>query len=147
MTGILAGVRVLDLSRMLSGPYATMMMADHGADVIKIEDAGGDTSRANGPFRDDDPAREWAGYFVSLNRSKKSIVLDLKSETGKETLRRLVRTADVLVETFRPGVMERLGLSSAARGTGHGEVGKEGAGRGKGKHARRQRTEEEEEAL
>lgn len=111
MSGILAGVRVLDLSRMLSGPYATMMMADHGAEVIKIEDAQGDTSRANGPFRDDDPDREWAGYFVSLNRSKKSLILDLKSETGKEALRRLVRTADVLLENFRPGVMERLGLS------------------------------------
>ena len=114
MTGILAGVRVLDLSRMLSGPYATMMMADHGAEVIKIEDAQGDTSRANGPFRDDDPAREWAGYFVSLNRSKKSLVLDLKSEAGKETLCRLVRSADVLVENFRPGVMDRLGLSYEA---------------------------------
>jgi len=111
MTGILAGVRVLDLSRMLSGPYATMMMADHGAEVIKIEDAGGDTSRANGPFRDDDPGHDWAGYFVSLNRSKKSLVLDLKSDAGKETLRRLVASADVLVENFRPGVMERLGLS------------------------------------
>lgn len=111
MTGILAGVRVIDLSRMLSGPYATMMLADHGAEVLKIEDAAGDTSRANGPFRDDDPDREWAGYFVSLNRSKKSLVLDLKSEKGKETLRRLVCSADVLVENFRPGVMERLGLS------------------------------------
>ena len=109
--GILSGVRVLDLSRMLSGPYATMMMADHGAEVIKIEDAQGDTSRANGPFRDDDPGHDWAGYFVSLNRSKKSLVLDLKSDSGKETLRRLVRSADVLVENFRPGVMERLGLS------------------------------------
>lgn len=111
MTGILAGVRVLDLSRMLSGPYATMMLADHGAEVIKIEDAQGDTSRANGPFREDDPNREWAGYFVSLNRSKKSLMLDLKSEPGKAALRHLVCSADVLVENFRPGVMERLGLS------------------------------------
>jgi crotonobetainyl-CoA:carnitine CoA-transferase CaiB-like acyl-CoA transferase/flavin reductase (DIM6/NTAB) family NADH-FMN oxidoreductase RutF len=111
MSGILAGVRVLDLSRMLSGPYATMMMADHGAEVIKIEDVQGDTSRANGPFRDDDPNREWAGYFVSLNRSKKSLTLDLKSEAGKEALRRLVRNADVLVENYRPDVMDRLGLS------------------------------------
>jgi (E)-2-((N-methylformamido)methylene)succinate hydrolase len=112
--GILAGVRVLDLTRVLSGPFATMMMADHGADVIKIEDARGDTSRASGPYRDDDPNREWAGEFVSLNRSKKSVVLDLKSDAGKETLRRLVCTADVLVENFRPGVMERLGLSYEA---------------------------------
>lgn len=111
MTGILSGVRVLDLSRMLSGPYATMMMADHGAEVIKVEEALGDTSRANGPFRDDDPNHDWAGYFVSLNRSKKSLTLDLKSDTGKQTLRRLVQNADVLVENYRPGVMDRLGLS------------------------------------
>jgi crotonobetainyl-CoA:carnitine CoA-transferase CaiB-like acyl-CoA transferase/flavin reductase (DIM6/NTAB) family NADH-FMN oxidoreductase RutF len=109
--GILRGLRVLDLSRMLSGPYATMMLADHGAEVLKIEDAQGDTSRMNGPYRDDDPGKEWAGYFVSLNRSKKSLQLDLKSEDGRQTLRRLVRTADVLVENYRPGVMERLGLS------------------------------------
>ena len=109
--GILHGIRVLDLSRMLSGPYCTMMLADHGAEVIKIEDPKGDTSRTNGPFRDDDPGHDWAGYFVSLNRSKKSVVLDLKTEAGRDRLRTLVRTADVLVENFRPGVMERLGLS------------------------------------
>ena len=109
--GILSGIRVLDLSRMLSGPYCTMMLADNGAEVIKIEDRGGDTSRSNGPFRDDDPNHDWAGYFVSLNRSKKSVVLDLKSESGKADLLALVATADVLVENYRPGVMERLGLS------------------------------------
>ncbi len=110
-TDILKGVRVLDLSRMLSGPYCTMMLADHGAEVIKIEGAGGDTSRTNGPFRDDDPDRLWAGYFVSLNRGKKSVQLDLKSEAGKAAFRRLAATADVIVENFRPGVMDRLGLS------------------------------------
>jgi crotonobetainyl-CoA:carnitine CoA-transferase CaiB-like acyl-CoA transferase/flavin reductase (DIM6/NTAB) family NADH-FMN oxidoreductase RutF len=110
-TGILHGIRVLDLSRMLSGPYCTMMLADHGAEVIKIEDPNGDTSRANGPYRDDDPNHEWAGYFVSLNRSKKSVVLDLKTEDGKAYFRSLVETADVVVENFRPGVMERFGLS------------------------------------
>ena len=109
--GILNGVRVLDLSRMLSGPYCTMMLADHGAEVIKIESGTGDTSRANGPFRDDDPDHLWAGYFVSLNRSKKSVTLDLKTPDGKAAFCTLVRDADVLVENFRPGVMERLGLS------------------------------------
>lgn len=108
--GILSGIRVLDLGRMLSGPYCTMMFADHGAEVIKIEDQGGDTSRSNGPFRSDDTDREWAGYFVSLNRNKKSVVLDLKSAKGKQALLDLVKTADVLFENFRPGVMERLGL-------------------------------------
>ncbi|MGB7322315.1 MAG: CoA transferase [Albidovulum sp.] len=111
MTGILKGIRVLDLSRMLSGPYCTMMLADHGAEVIKIEGPEGDTSRNNGPFRDDDPDHAWAGYFVSLNRSKKSVMLDLKSDEGKVAFRALAATADVVVENFRPGVMERLGLS------------------------------------
>ncbi|MBL4767969.1 MAG: CoA transferase, partial [Rhodobacteraceae bacterium] len=109
--GILHGIRVLDLSRMLSGPYCTMMLADHGAEVIKIEGPGGDTSRGNGPFRDDDPNHDWAGYFVSLNRSKKSVQLDLKTEQGKAAFRTFAATADVVVENFRPGVMERLGLS------------------------------------
>ncbi|RKF16797.1 cag pathogenicity island protein Cag11 [Roseovarius spongiae] len=108
--GVLQGVRVLDLTRMLSGPYCTMMLADHGAEVIKIEGPNGDTSRGNGPWRDDDPGRDWAGYFVSLKRGKKSVMLDLKTDEGKAALRALVATADVLVENFRPGVMERLGL-------------------------------------
>jgi len=108
--GILSGIRVLDLSRMLSGPYCTMMLADHGAEVIKIEGPDGDTSRSNGPWRADDETRDWAGYFVSLNRSKKSMVLDLKTDEAKATIRTLVRSSHVLVENFRPGVMERLGL-------------------------------------
>lgn len=110
-TQILKGLRVLDLSRMLSGPYCTMHLADHGAEVIKIEGGSGDTSRGNGPFRDDDPNHDWAGYFVSLNRGKKSVRLDLKSEDGKASFRKLAVTADVIVENFRPGVMDRLGLS------------------------------------
>ena len=109
--GVLAGIRVLDFSRMLSGPYCTMMLADHGAEVIKIESPEGDTSRTNGPYRGDDPEKKWAGYFVSLNRNKKSIVLDLKSAEAKSTVLDLVRNSHVLVENFRPGVMERLGLS------------------------------------
>ena len=110
-TSILKGLRVLDLSRMLSGPYCTMHLADHGAEVIKIEAGGGDTSRNNGPYRDDDPDHDWAGYFVSLNRGKKSVSLDLKSAEGVADFRRLAATADVIVENFRPGVMDRLGLS------------------------------------
>ena len=110
-TELLKDLRVLDLSRMLSGPYCTMHLADHGAEVIKIEGGTGDTSRGNGPFRTDDPAQDWAGYFVSLNRGKKSIQLDLKSPEGCVQFRALAKTADVIVENFRPGVMERLGLS------------------------------------
>ena len=110
-TQILRGLRVLDLSRMLSGPYCTMHLADHGAEVIKIEGASGDTSRGNGPFREEDRNRDWAGYFVSLNRGKKSVQLDLKTPQGAAAFRDLAATADVIVENFRPGVMERLGLS------------------------------------
>ena len=109
--GILNGIRVLDLSRMLSGPYCTMMLSDHGAEVIKIESGTGDSSRLNGPFRKDDPKQEWAGYFVSLNRSKKSVDIDLKTQEGKDAFLALIKSADVVVENFRPGVMERLGLS------------------------------------
>ena len=109
--GILNGIRVLDLSRMLSGPYCTMMLSDHGAEVIKIESGAGDSSRLNGPFRKDDPKQDWAGYFVSLNRSKKSVKINLKSKEGKDAFLSLVTSADVVVENFRPGVMERLGLS------------------------------------
>jgi crotonobetainyl-CoA:carnitine CoA-transferase CaiB-like acyl-CoA transferase len=110
-TQILKGLRVLDLSRMLSGPYCTMHLADHGAEVIKIESDEGDTSRGNGPFREDDPGHDWAGYFVSLNRGKKSVQLNLKSPEGAAQFRALAATADVIVENFRPGVMDRLGLS------------------------------------
>jgi crotonobetainyl-CoA:carnitine CoA-transferase CaiB-like acyl-CoA transferase len=110
-TQILKGLRVLDLTRMLSGPYCTMHRADHGAEVIKIEGGTGDTSRGNGPFRADDPDHDWAGYFVSLNRGKKSVRLNLKTPEGVAQFRKLAATADVIVENFRPGVMERLGLS------------------------------------
>ena len=112
--GILSGLKVLDLSRMLSGPYCTMMLADHGAEVIKIEDPTGDTSRKTGPFQSEDLEKKWSGYFVSLNRNKKSIVLDLKSTTGKKKFLKLVENADILVENFRPGVMDKLGLGYKA---------------------------------
>ncbi|MGH3443503.1 MAG: CaiB/BaiF CoA transferase family protein [Nitriliruptorales bacterium] len=111
MTGPLAGIRVIDLTRALSGPYATLMLADAGADVIKIERPGaGDDSRGWGPpFVGEDEDRESA-YYLSINRNKRSIVLDLKDDTDVERLRELIAGADVLVENFRPGVMERLGF-------------------------------------
>ncbi len=109
-SGALAGVRVIDMTRMLSGPYCTMLLADQGAEVIKVESFDGDTTRGHGPYRDDDPAHEFGGYFQSINRNKKSIVLDLKDDGARDVLRRLVKTADVLVENYRSGVMERLGL-------------------------------------
>ena len=102
----LEGLRVLDLSRVLAGPYCTMILADLGAEVIKIEPPGeGDDSRAFAPFIGNESA-----YFMSLNRGKKSIVLNLKNEKDKAAFLELVRIADVLVENYRPGTMEKLGL-------------------------------------
>jgi crotonobetainyl-CoA:carnitine CoA-transferase CaiB-like acyl-CoA transferase len=106
--GALAGMRVLDLTQVLAGPYCTQMLGDFGADVVKVESpSGGDQSRASmGPhLRGDDRAG-----FLAVNRNKKSITLDLKSEDGREVFYRLVKGADVLVENFRPGVTTRLGI-------------------------------------
>ncbi len=114
-TGPLAGIRVVDLTRALSGPYATLMLADAGADVIKVERPGaGDDSRGWGPpFVGPEQSPE-SSYFLSVNRSKRSVVLDLKSDAEVARLRELLSSADVLVENFRPGVMERLGLGPDA---------------------------------
>jgi crotonobetainyl-CoA:carnitine CoA-transferase CaiB-like acyl-CoA transferase len=112
MSGLLDGVVVLDLTRALAGPHAGMMLADLGARVIKVESPGGDESRAWGPpFVEADGQRE-STYFMSANRNKESITLDLKTAEGKRTLERLVRHADVLLENFRRGVLERLGFSA-----------------------------------
>jgi crotonobetainyl-CoA:carnitine CoA-transferase CaiB-like acyl-CoA transferase len=103
------GVRVLDLSRMLAGPYGSMLLADLGADVIKIEDPdGGDPMRVMGPpFLPDGES----AYFLAINRNKKSVALDLGRDAGREVFYDLVRRADVVWENFRPGVMERLGCA------------------------------------
>ena len=107
----LGGVRVLDLSRILAGPLATMVLADLGADVIKVErpGAGDDTRRWGPPFVGDD-----AAYFLSLNRNKRSIAVDLQTPEGADVVRRLAARSDVLIENFRPGLMARLGLDPAA---------------------------------
>ena len=109
--GPLADVRVVDLTSAMAGPYCTMVLADLGAEVIKVEAPGaGDITRQAGPFAPDDRLRAFGGYFQSVNRNKKAIAVDLKQEEGREILRRLVAVSDVLVENFRAGVMERLGL-------------------------------------
>ncbi len=108
--GALQGVKIIDLTQMLAGPYGTMMLADHGAEVIKVESPQGDMTRPAGPFFADDAEKTHGGYFQSVNRNKKSIVLDLKSEAGREALKNLVRDADALTENYRAGVMEKLGL-------------------------------------
>lgn len=101
----LSGITILDLTRVLAGPYCTMMLADLGARVIKVEDPdGGDDSRAVGPFIDGESV-----YFASINRNKESVAIDLKSSAGRADFDRLLAMADVLVENFRPGVMDRLG--------------------------------------
>ncbi|MCE0763335.1 CoA transferase [Pseudonocardia kujensis] len=113
-TGPLSELLVIDLSRALAGPHAAMMMGDLGARVIKVEAPGrGDDSRAWGPpFLDDHATGERVStYFLSANRNKESIALDLKDDADRAVLRRLVTAADVLIENFRPGTLERLGLA------------------------------------
>jgi CoA:oxalate CoA-transferase len=106
MTKPLSGIRVLDLTRVLAGPYCTMTLSDLGAEVIKVEiPLTGDDSRAFGPF-----INSRSLYFLSINRAKKSVSLNLKSDKGKEILKELVKRCDVIVENYRPGTMEKLGL-------------------------------------
>lgn len=108
--GLLNGIRVLDLSRVMSGPYCTSMMADLGAEVIKIElPESGDDARHFGPYVDGQSA-----YFMLLNRNKKSVTVNLKTDAGRAVVQSLVPKCDVLVENFRPGVMKRLGLDEKA---------------------------------
>ena len=107
--GILAGVKVLDLTRVLAGPYASMILADMGAEVVKVEMPGrGDDSRAFPPFK-----QGQSMYYGQVNRNKKSLVLDLKSPQGKAVFKQLVPHFDIVLENFRPGVMQHLGLDYA----------------------------------
>jgi crotonobetainyl-CoA:carnitine CoA-transferase CaiB-like acyl-CoA transferase len=112
MASAFAGLRILDLSRLLPGPYCSLLFADLGAEVIKVEEPGrGDYARRTPPFWGDSDV---GAYFLLLNRNKKSVAIDLKTDAGKAIFRRLAGTADVLLESFRPGVMDRLGLGWAA---------------------------------
>jgi crotonobetainyl-CoA:carnitine CoA-transferase CaiB-like acyl-CoA transferase len=108
--GPLHDLKVLDLTIMLSGPFATMILADLGADVVKVESPDGDLTRASGPYLPDDQLHLFGGYFASVNRNKRSIVIDLKTPGGVGVLERLVETADVLVDNYRAGVLDRLGI-------------------------------------
>ena len=106
MAGPLNGIKVLDLTRVLAGPFATMILADLGAEVIKIEQPDtGDESRNFGPFKNG-----FSLYFMSVNRGKRSVTLNLKSDRGKAIFKQLVQQNDILVENFRPGTMKKLGL-------------------------------------
>src|SRR5258706_5722543 len=127
VAGPLSGLIVLDLTRVLAGPYCTMVLSDLGARIIKVEPPEGDDSRRYGPF-----IEGTSGYFTAFNRGKESIVIDLKNESDRAVFDRLLAKADVLVENFRPGTMEKLGygweslhekyprlIYAAASGFGH----------------------------
>ena len=105
-TGALAGKRIVDLTRVLGGPYCTQILGDHGAEVIKVEPPQGDEVRDWGPpFHEED-----ASYFIGLNRNKRSIGLDLSKQEGRDVLMRLLEGADVLVENYKPGSLEKWGI-------------------------------------
>ena len=104
MPKALTGIRVLDLSAALSGPYCGILLADLGADVIKIEPLEGEIFRNIGPYYQG----EWSGYFVAVNRNKKDVALNLKSDSGRQVFYDLVRVCDVVLDNFRPGVLDRL---------------------------------------
>src|SRR6266446_2221574 len=106
--GAMTGLRVIDLTRVLGGPYCTQILADHGADVIKVEPPAGDEVRDWGPpFHDDD-----AAYFVGINRNKRSIGLDLASEGGRAVLMKMLEGADVPIENFKPGTLDKWGIGN-----------------------------------
>src|SRR5688572_21696028 len=109
-TGPLTGIRIVDLTRALAGPFCTMLLADMGADVIKVEPPESDMARYSDPFLPEDEERAYGGYFASINRNKRGMMLDLKQDADRDALARLIDTADAVVENFRAGVMERLGL-------------------------------------
>jgi crotonobetainyl-CoA:carnitine CoA-transferase CaiB-like acyl-CoA transferase len=108
----LDGIRVIDASRVLAGPFATMLLADLGADVIKVEPPSGDETREWGPPWWGDPADRRSAYFASVNRNKRSVVLDLRTADGRAGLDRLLGTADLLVHNYRPSTAARLGLDA-----------------------------------
>ena len=112
---LLSGLRVVDLTQGITGPYCTKLLGDYGAEVIKIERPGtGDMMRARGPFPGDRPHPEKSGLFQMLNTSKKSVTLNLQSETGKGILRTLIESADIVVEGFQPGGADKLGIGADA---------------------------------
>lgn len=110
----LDGIRVVDLSRVLAGPFATMLLADFGADVVKVEPPGGDETRGWGPPWWGDPADRRSAYFASVNRNKRSVVLDLRTDDARDVLDGLLATADLLVHNYRPSTAGRLGLKADA---------------------------------
>ena len=111
----LSDVKVLDFTHHVAGPYCTKLLADYGADVVKVErPGGGDLSRRMGPFPEDIPHGEKSGLFLHLNTNKRGITLDLGTQAAVKIVKELVKETDLVVESFRPGVMERFGLDYAS---------------------------------
>ncbi len=108
--GVLSGVRVIDLTRVLGGPYCTQWLGDHGAEIVKVEPPQGDETRLWGPPFGTDAQGHAASYFVGVNRNKRGMALDLRKPEARDILLRLLETADVVVENFKPGGMEKFGL-------------------------------------
>ncbi|MFQ5872353.1 MAG: CaiB/BaiF CoA transferase family protein [Dehalococcoidia bacterium] len=106
----LSGIRVIDLSQNIAGPFCTKLLADYGADVVKVEPLGGDAARRMGPFYKDQPHPEHSGLFMHLNTNKRGVTLNLDSATGRKVLRELAKDADAMIEDLGPGAVERLGL-------------------------------------
>jgi hypothetical protein len=119
----LSGLRVIDFSIMLAGPYCARLLADLGADVIKIEPPEGDDMRLRQPLRADETGGRHSSYFGQLNAGKRSLTLDLKNPEAIALIRRMVLDADVLLENFRPGVMDRLGLGAETCARAEPEAG------------------------
>jgi len=113
-TGPLAGIRIVDFTRALAGPFCTMLLADLGADVIKVEPPEGDFSRFSEPYPEGDEEKAFGGYFASINRNKRGIMVDLKDKATHEQLLALIDGADAVVENFRVGIMEKLGFGYEA---------------------------------
>ncbi|MCH8745359.1 MAG: CoA transferase [Chloroflexi bacterium] len=111
LDGVLGGVKVLDLSEDIAGSFCTRLLADYGAEVLKLEPPGGASLRRMGPFHHDDPHPEKSLFFLLLNLNKKGATLNLETDTGKTILKRLAQHVDVIVETYRPGYLASLGLS------------------------------------
>lgn len=108
--GALSGLTVLDLTQMLAGPFCSQLFSDHGARVIKIEPPAGEDIRRSGPFAEDDTERAFGGYFASVNRNKEGMCLDLKNPDARNIFLRMVEDADIVLENYRAGVMDKLGL-------------------------------------
>ena len=106
ITSALNGIKILDLTRVLGGPYATQILADHGAEVIKIESQIGDEVRGWGPPF----INEMASYFINVNRNKKSVAIDLRKQEGRNIVLELLKFSDVVIENFKTGTMEKWGL-------------------------------------